>query len=198
MQTIGPNVILNSRYQYVCLVILVLTALLLAACGEAPVAVSKRLDLKLTPASLGATISIQQHLKVEREGKTDDLDAALEIDAERMELVGLAFGQRVLSVHFDGKQIQTWRHFMLPQQVRAEDVLEDIQLTLWPADVIALQLPTGWRIVENGGERTLYQEGVAIVKIQYSEEKRWGGTVVLDNLHYKYRLTIQTAAEPNS
>ncbi|MFC0348829.1 DUF3261 domain-containing protein [Undibacterium danionis] len=173
----------------------VISLLSLTGCNEAPAPVAKRLNLQLTPASLGATISIQQHLKVERENKTDDLDAALEIDAERLELVGLAFGQRVLSVNFDGKEIKTWRHFMLPQQVRAEDVLEDIQLSLWPAEVIAQHLPAPWRITENGLERALYQGDTLITKIRYSEASRWAGTVVLENLHYKYRLTIQTAKE---
>jgi len=76
--------------------------------------------------------------------------------------------------------------------------LEDIQLTLWPIEVIARQLPAGWRIVESGRERVLYHDNVMIAKIYYGEEKRWSGTVILDNLHYKYRLTIQTANEPNN
>ncbi|WP_230408570.1 DUF3261 domain-containing protein [Undibacterium flavidum] len=168
---------------------------MLSACSEAPPPTAKRLNLKLAPATLGASISIQQHLKVERENKTDDLDAALEIDKERLELVGLAFGQRVLTVHFDGKEIKTWRHFMLPQQVRAEDVLEDIQLTLWPVEVIAQHLPPSWRITEIGRDRVLYENDTVIAKIHYSDEERWAGTVTLDNLHYKYRLTIQTAKE---
>jgi hypothetical protein len=112
-----------------------------------------------------------------------------------LELVGLAFGQRVLTVHFDGADIKTWRHFMLPQQVRAEDVLEDIQLTLWPVEVIAQHLPPSWRITEIGRDRVLYENDIVIAKIHYSEEDRWSGTVTLDNLHYKYRLTIQTAKE---
>ncbi|MBC3880915.1 DUF3261 domain-containing protein [Undibacterium sp. LX40W] len=173
----------------------VVCCFVVVACHQAPPPVAKRLNLKLTPASLGENISIQQHLKVERENKTDDLDAALEIDADRLELVGLAFGQRVLTVNFDGKEIKTWRHFMLPQQVKAEDVLEDIQLSLWPAEVIAQHLPAPWRISESGRERFLYQGDTLIMKITYGEESRWSGTVVLENFHYKYRLTIQTAKD---
>lgn len=167
----------------------------LAACTESPPPVAKRLDLRPPPASLGANISVQQHLRVDRENKTDDLDAALEVDSERLELVGLAFGQRVLTVSYDGKEIKSWRHFMLPKQVRAEDVLEDIQLSLWPQEVIARYLPEGWRIVDHGRVRELYQGENLITKIQYGEDVRWSGTVVLENLHYKYRLTIQTAGE---
>src|ERR1041385_9081879 len=102
-------------------------ALLLAACATAPP--QGRLGLKLAPAALGTSLSVQQHLKVERNGRTDDLDVALQVEPEAVDVVGLAFGQRVLSLHYDGKELSSWRHVMLPSQVRAEDVLEDIQLT---------------------------------------------------------------------
>jgi hypothetical protein len=39
--------------------------------------------LKLAPAALGASISVQQHLKVERDGRIDDLDVALQVDPDR-------------------------------------------------------------------------------------------------------------------
>jgi hypothetical protein len=108
-------------------------------------------------------------------------------------MVGLAFGQRVLSLHYDGKELTSWRHPMLPAQVRAEDVLEDLQLALWPAQAIARVLPAGWTLEEKGLRRTLYLDGAVVATIDYSTMPRWSGTVVLDNQRYQYRLTIQTA-----
>lgn len=166
----------------------------LAGCASAPPPPA-RLGLKLPPAALGETISVQQHLKVERAGRTDDMDVALQVEPEAIDMVGLAFGQRVLTVHFDGKEVKEWRHVMLPRQVRAEDVLEDMQLTLWPVEAVARALPTGWRIEEEGLRRTLYLNDEPIMKIAYSGRPRWSGTVVLENLRYKYRLTIQFAPE---
>jgi hypothetical protein len=168
-----------------------IAAMLMAACTSAPA--PTRLGLKLTPASLGDTVSVQQHLKVERNGRTDDLDAALEVDAQQFQLVGLAFGQRVLTVGYDGKELTSWRHVMLPSQVRAEDVLEDVQLTLWPASAIAASLPAGWRILDAGLTRTLYLNDALVATITYSGMPRWSGTVVLDNQRYGYRLTITSA-----
>jgi hypothetical protein len=165
---------------------------LLAGCATAPPAPA-RLGLKLAPAALGESIALQQHLKVERDGRTDELDAALEVDAQHIELVGLAFGQRVLSLHHDGRELISWRHVMLPAQVRAEDVLEDMQLTLWPAAAIAAALPPGWRIVDDGLHRVLYLGDTVVTTITYSSMPRWSGTVVLENLRYHYRLTIQSA-----
>ncbi len=165
-------------------------ALALAGCATAPPA---RLGLTLAPAALGQSIALAQHLKVERDGRIDELDAALEVDADHLELVGLAFGQRVLTVSYDGKKLTSWRHLMLPRQVRAEDVLEDLQLTLWPAESIARALPAGWRIDDNGLQRTLSMDGTPLVLINYSAMPRWSGTVTLQNLRYHYRLTIESA-----
>jgi hypothetical protein len=171
---------------------LLLAALALSGCAGAPPAPA-RLGLKLPPQALGDTISVQQHLTVQRGGRTDELDAAVEASPESVDLVGLGFGQRVLSLHYDGKELTSWRHPMLPAQVRAEDVLEDLQLTLWPAEAIARALPAGWTLEEKGLRRTLSLDGAVVATIDYSAMPRWSGTAVLDNQRYQYRLTIQTA-----
>jgi hypothetical protein len=173
----------------------VVLALMLGACASVAPPPEARLGLKLAPAALGASISVQQHLKVERNGRTDDLDVALQVEPDAIDVVGLAFGQRVLTLHYDGKELTSWRHVMLPSQVRAEDVLEDMQLTLWPAEAIAAALPAGWRVAEQGTKRTLFLDDKPIMEIAYSGNPRWSGTVVLENLRYHYKLTIQFAPE---
>jgi hypothetical protein len=173
---------------------LLLAALALAGCAANPPAPA-RLGLKMPMPALGASFSVQQHLTVQRGGRTDELDVALETSPESLDLVGLAFGQRVLTMHYDGNQITEWRHPMLPSQVRSEDVLEDLQLTLWPADAIARALPAGWRLEEQGLHRTLYREGEVVATIDYSGTPRWSGTAVLDNKRYQYKLTILSAPD---
>ncbi|QBP76936.1 DUF3261 domain-containing protein [Herbaspirillum huttiense] len=153
---------------------------------------SARLSLRLPPAALGQDISLQQHLTVERGNRVDQLDTALEIDASHVDLVGLAFGQRVMSLHYDGQQLQVWRHPMLPSQVQGEDVLQDVQLTLWPADAIRQALPEGWELREARAQRTLLLHGETIAVIDYPDQRRWGGKVILNNLRYHYKLTIQS------
>lgn len=169
-------------------------ALLLGGC-TGPRDGPARLGLRLAPAALGQPIAVQQHLSVQRGGSTRDLDVALEVDAGRVKLVGLALGQRVLSLNFDGRELTEWRHPMLPAQVRAADVLEDLQLTLWPAAEIARVLPAGWTIEDHGLHRTLRLDGKVVTTIDYSGTPRWQGTAVLDNVRYQYKLTIESAAE---
>jgi hypothetical protein len=178
----------------VCRVAALLAALLLGGCASTPEAPA-RLGLRLPPAALGTAISVQQHLTVERPGGTNDLDVALEVDAAHVGLVGLAFGQRVLSLDYDGRTVNEWRHAMLPAQVRAADVLEDLQLTLWPVEAIAPALPPGWRIEDHDLVRTLTRDGAVIATITYGGMPRWQGRAVLDNVRYHYRLTIESASE---
>lgn len=189
-----------ARWRYLnTLPVLLLSALLVAGCAttQAPQAPA-RLGLKLTPASLGANISLQQHLTVERNGRTDQLDAVVEVDQQQFNMVGLAFGQRVLTLQYDGQTLQSWRHPMLPSQVRAEDVLEDTQLTLWPLTAIRQVLPAGWEIEQQGLRRTLSLQGEPVMVINYSSGSKaapWSGKMELNNLRYHYRLTIESAGD---
>jgi uncharacterized protein YfaS (alpha-2-macroglobulin family) len=170
--------------------------LALAACTTAPATqVPARLGLKLAPASLGANISLQQHLTVERHGRVDQLDAALEVDRQQFSMVGLVLGQRVLSMNYDGKTLQSWRHPMLPSQVRVEDVMEDTQLTLWPLAAIREALPPGWQIEQQGLRRTLSLQGEPVMVIDYSAPTPWDGKVELNNLRYHYHLTIESVSD---
>jgi hypothetical protein len=155
-----------------------------------------RIGLKLAPATLGESLSLQQHLTVQRAGHTYGLDTVLQINPQQLDLIGLAFGQRVMTLHYDGKTLQTWRHPRMPPQISGENVLEDIELTLWPAHAIRAALPAGWQIEDQQNRRVLSLNQVPIVIIDYVDTsgRRWGAKVVLTNLRYHYQLTIQSAA----
>lgn len=177
-------------------IVVALYALSLSACA-AP-RVPPRLGLKLAPSSLvndeQPPISLQQHIRVERQNSDDELDVALEIDAAHLEMVALALGHRVMSLSFDGLTTKAWRHPMVPAMLRAEDVLDDLQLALWPHDAIEQALPPGWSLDDNDKElqRTLLYENTPMVEISYSQLPRWSGTLVLMNLRYHYQLTIES------
>ena len=166
-------------------------ALWLGAC-VAPESRPSAVGLKLSPAALGESISLQQRLDVEGQGRTAQLDVALEVDAAQINLVGLALGQRVLTLHYDGNTLQLWRHPMWPAQLRGEEVLESLQLTLWPVDAIRQALPVGWSIEESGLRRIILQDGLAIMVIDYSVLPPWSGRVDVANLQFNYRITIHS------
>jgi Protein of unknown function (DUF3261) len=171
--------------------LLALSAFISAGCTE-PRFQPGRLALKLPPAALGESVSLQQHLIVEWNGRIDELDAVLEIDPQRLNLIGLVLGQRVFTLHYDGETLQSWRHPMFPSRLRDEDILEDIQLTLWPVEAIQRTLPTDWRIREDGLQRTLFVDGNPVMVVDYSGQPRWSGKIKLSNLRYHYRLMIES------
>ena len=152
-----------------------------------------KLDLTLAPQELGGSISVHQHMKVERIGRTDELDFALEINPVRLEMIGLAFGQRVLSLSYDGEELTWWAHPMVPAELHAEDVLSDMQLTLWPLESVRRALPPGWWIEDQPLRRILYMNDDIVTEISYTAMPRWSGTVVLNNRRFHYRLTVQAA-----
>jgi hypothetical protein len=187
------------RESYIAILVLFALCILLSGCAtQRPLQQTTpppaRIGLKLAPATLGQSLSLQQHLIVERAGHTHQLDTVLEINPQHLELVGLAFGQRVMTISYDGNNLQTWRHPYMPAQISGESVLEDIELTLWPTQAIRHALPVGWSIVDNHKRRIIYLNQVPIVIINYPSGRRWGSDVVLTNLRYHYRLTIQSVA----
>ena len=172
--------------------VLLAAVLLLSACAANRVRVGQP-GIVLSPASLGETVSVLQRILVEHGERADTIDIVLEIDSERLNLVGLVLGNRALSVYYDGSTLTSWRHVLLPNHVRAEDVLENLQLALWPLDVIKKTLPPDWQIKECSASRTLYLKGEKIIDIRYSGHPRWIGTIMFTNARYGYTLSIQSA-----
>lgn len=178
---------------------MVLCALLLAQGACTKSAMPTGLGLHLAPATLGESVSLQQHLRVEKigcdgDGCVHDFDAALEIDGERLDLVVLALGQRVIGIHDDGTKVTVWRHGMLPKEVQPQFILDDIYLMLWPADVLRGALPKGWSIEDHGFCRRVLRGGTVMVEMTYEDTLRWRGRVTLSHLRYGYRLIVDSVA----
>ncbi|RBL65722.1 DUF3261 domain-containing protein, partial [Pseudomonas sp. MWU13-2625] len=120
-------------------------ALLLAACQSAPPR-SALPAISLPPASLGAELSLAQRLSAApldpRDGTPSPaLDVQLEIDGDRLQLAGLALGQRILRLSWDGKTLQSQRSPLLPASVDEARIVRDIQLAYWPLPALRAALP---------------------------------------------------------
>lgn len=180
-----------------CLAITVLAILLpslVSGCAQKITDPSLPL-LKLSPASFNGEIELQQRLQVTRDGSDpQQLEALLSIDATRVSLVGLAFGQRVLTLDWDGNQLDEKRHPMLPSEVKGERVLSDIMLMYWPRPALETALPEGWRIEETETRRTLFLHDTPQVVIDYQDNSRYKGAAVLRQLTWHYQLTIDSTA----
>ena len=189
--------------------ILLSCALTLAACAQAPVQPA-RLQmpaLQLSPASLGATVSLAQRLTVQdlpdnaaTEGVPQErsLEAQLEIETGELRLAAFAMSQRVLLLRWDGHNLDVKRHPLLPAAVDAGRVLRDIQLVYWPLAAVQAALPHGWTVEDSGMQRRLLHEGEIEVQIAYAGVQRWQGRAELDNRLERYRLAIDSSVMDGS
>ena len=180
----------------------ILAALALAACAHAPEAPRLHLPaLKLAPSSLGLSLSLAQRLTVRQLPAAADspmppqehsLEVQLEIDASELRLAAFAMGQRVLLLRWDGRELQSQRHPMLPGEVDEAGVLRDIELSYWPVEAIRAALPPGWLLDDAAQRRTLSFDGDPQVVIDYAGSPRWQGRAELDNRLEGYRLSIES------
>lgn len=168
--------------------------LALAACASAPPRTAVALPpLRLSPASLGKAVSLQQRLHFSFGTQQRDMDALLEADGHEVRLLVQAMGQSGVRLSWDGKQLQQQRAPWLPPAVRGERVLDDLQFTLWPAEAIRAALPQGWTLDEADGIRSLRHDGQAWLRASGDPV---AGQATLENLAEGYRLDIESEAIP--
>ncbi|MDB5850661.1 MAG: hypothetical protein JWP29_4413 [Rhodoferax sp.] len=131
---------------------------LLPSCATLPTPVPGTLTLRLSPASLGRPLALQQQLTVNARGQVHRFDVFLEADNETVRLAVLNLGQTVARLDWDGTSLMQTKAAWWPAAVSGERVLSDLQLMLWPTAVIAAALPRGWSLDEaTPGQRTLRQ-----------------------------------------
>jgi len=177
---------------------MLLAALLLSACQSLPPPATLP-ALQLPPAAFGAQLQLAQRLTV-TDAPTDpndangavserQLDTLLQLDSQRLQLAGLAYGQRVLTMRWDGHDLQVQRHPMLPAVVDPARVLRDIALVFAPLPALQAALPPGWTLDEAGPERTLRQAGEARLTVRYLDGR---ARVEIDNRVEHYQLRIES------
>ncbi len=156
--------------------------------------VADPVELRLSPASLGRELALQQQLVFSFRQSRYTLDALLEVDALEVRLAVQSFGRPVLRLHWDGVALQQRRFDGLPAALRGESVLADLQLTYWSVAAIRAVLPDDWNLSEGDGVRRLYRGGCEIMRIEYLSPQR----IEIVRLASGSRLTIlsSTIAEP--
>lgn len=172
------------------LITLLLAGLLLAACATSPspapaVALPA---LRLSPASLGQELALQQRLVFRHGSHQRELDALLEVDADEVRLVVQAMGQSGVRLQWDGTELTQQRAAWLPASVRGERVLDDLQFSLWPLEAIRAALPAGWQVKEQGNVRELEYQG----RTWLSRTRVDASTLQLRNHADGYALLIES------
>lgn len=144
--------------------------------------------LRLSPASLGRSLALQQQLTVTAVGGEQLFDLLLEADAERLQLALLRFGQTAARLAWDGSRLDEWHAPGWPAALRGERILSELQLVLWPAAAIRAALPAGWTLDDGGGRRVLRHDGEAVIAVDHPVPD----AAVLVHLRDGYRLRIRS------
>lgn len=156
-----------------------------AATAEAP-------TLRLSPASLGRSLAVQQQLSATVQGRTQRIDVLLEADAQAVRLALVSMGQTAARLTWDGVRLDEQRAAWLPAAVSGERILSDLQLALWPEDVVRASLPTGWFLDTPSGGRVLRQAAAPVVTVRYPSPQR----IEIHHLRDGYQLVVDTRDAP--
>jgi len=167
---------------------------LLAGCVTTPrpPPPATELTLKLSPASLGRELALSQRITVVREGERRSFDAQLEADASSVRIAAVAMGQTVASLTWDGKTLEQRVSQHVPEAITAERILSDVQLAWWPADAVRAGLPAGYRLEEQGAERTIFEGDAKVATLTYEGTPPAWRKVVLTKHRYGYQLDIES------
>lgn len=159
---------------------------LLAGCAAVPAAPERELLLRLSPASLGRELALQQRMTVVAHGRSVQLDVALEVDAGAVRLALLDLGQTVARLEWDGRALRETRANGWPPAVTGARVLSDVQLVHWPLEAIRAALPAGWSVASEDGARVLRWQAETMLLVRYPAP----GVAEIDNLAAGYRLRL--------
>jgi hypothetical protein len=172
--------------------LLMMAALLgLAACATPPAsppAAGAAPLLRLAPSALGRTLALQQQLTVQAGNRVEHIDVLLEADAQTLRLALLGMGQTGASLEWDGHDLKQTQASWWPRAVKAERVLSELQLALWPADAVRQALPPGWTLEADAATRLLRQGDQAVIRIRYPSPTR----VELLHLRDGYRIDAES------
>jgi hypothetical protein len=162
-------------------------ALVLTACVHRPVPPLAELPLRLSPASLGRELVVQQRMTVNAYGRSQQLDVAIEADAQAVRLAVLAWGQTVARVDWDGRELRETAVRGFPPGVTGTLLLRDVQLVHWPLEAIQAGLPLGWTVQGDRAARELRFGGRSMIRVRYPA----AGSAELDNLAARYQVRLE-------
>ncbi|MDR2173136.1 MAG: DUF3261 domain-containing protein [Burkholderiales bacterium] len=165
-----------------------LAALVLTACASFWLSGGLPL-LRIAPAALGER-TVEQRLTIVWANKQRTLETVLDIHADSLTVIGMAFGARLFSFDYNGKR--TVETQPLPANLSAARIMNDVLLAYAPLDTLRDALPRGWTVHEKQGVRQVFLDETLNISILYSEGSPWQGRIVLDNHALRYQVTFDS------
>lgn len=157
--------------------------------------------LLLPPQDFGITglvlpSQLTQHIVVKHGSSEDTFDALLEIDSKALKMAAIKFGHRIITLSYDGAELQTQVDAMVPKAVDPKRILSDVQMVYWSLEAINRALPTGYTMTEQAlighTQRQLKRGDQVLIEIDYAEGQHPWQNVSLTHHLYHYSMQIHS------
>lgn len=144
---------------------------------------------------------IMQQITADWGGHQETFVCVLELDKRRIAVAGLSSnGMSLFNINYDGHKVNKTKSPLLPEAVKPEHIIHDIQLAFWPVSALQTVLPANWRLVSDSAKRDYFVNDELSVKVEYKRDALptqaiWPKSAVLTNHRYHYRLNINTISD---
>ncbi|NVK22240.1 MAG: DUF3261 domain-containing protein [Kangiellaceae bacterium] len=175
--------------------------LFIASCSTRQVQQHSTIDLAngvsfelQSPSSFGKNFITTQLATIEYQEQKHELLFQLEIDQQRIILVGLTpSGTRLFTIISDGNTVQADGFKAVVEQIKPEYLLADMQIALWPQQIIQAAVQAeSVSIKHNTDSRILMVSKKPLIEINYSD------ILVYKHLERGYQISIQTLSSEES
>ncbi|MDR0528777.1 MAG: DUF3261 domain-containing protein [Zoogloeaceae bacterium] len=150
--------------------------------------------LAIAPKALGARTLEQQMLLHLPNQETRALETVLEISEDHLDMALLAFGMRLATISYDGRDVYETSYAPIGFPFRR--MIRDFLLVAAPMPEIIAALPSGWQAEESRqGEnclREFHENGKPLIRILYETCSPWRGRVRFSHIRLGYQLTLDT------
>lgn len=174
-----------------------LGVLLLAGCAASPRATSPTaVDRPLVAPSAAGDRAVSQVVRGAVGAREMTLNCVVSIQGNEMSVIGLnAMGVRLFTLRYDGRAVTAEKTFGLPEELKPEFLIADLQFVFWPLKSLEGPLrEAGYQVSEPApGTRRLRRGDRLIAEAHYSGADPWAGRSWLVNLEYGYSLQIEAA-----
>jgi hypothetical protein len=170
---------------------------LYACAAIAPAADTEPGFTLLSPASLGAELSAYQQLRWTRAGERQQLDIALDIRSNSLQMVVLSpHGRRLATLGYQQGSYRLQREAGAPANIPYRQLLVYLQWIFWPLEALNnANINSGWHFQQRQ-QRCAWYDGELIACIDAQSTSPWSGRFHYRNNTGDIELSLQSVLLP--